>query len=331
MQSSGSKSFEVGTVETLPLADASRHREIPLKIFYPVAAGSFPLILFSHGSGGSKDSYDYLGQYWARHGYVSFHPTHHGSDTAVLKNEGLRAMMGSNDDPHQWVDRVRDMAFLLDSLDRIGLQVPAIAGKIDRERIAAAGHSFGAYTAILLAGASVVMPTGETVGFRDPRFRAFLTISPQGSGLNGLVPNSWMHIEAPVMSITGSEDKGRTGQSAEWRLEAYYNMPPGNKYLIVIQGAGHFGFSDRSLEGLGDAESSKGGRFGGMFRRGEGGAMARRMARMQIDPQSVHQYTQIASLAFWDAYLKDEAAAREHLASGEIFADNEHLVSLWAK
>src|SRR5581483_4684895 len=66
--------------------DAKRHRDVPVKIYYPKTGdGPFPVIVFSHGLGGSREGYEYLGNYWASHGYVSVHLQHLGSDDSVWK------------------------------------------------------------------------------------------------------------------------------------------------------------------------------------------------------------------------------------------------------
>src|SRR4051812_39599848 len=75
-------------VETLKLEwrDAKRQRDVPAKIYFPKdATGACPLIVFSHGLGGTRDGYEYLGRYWASHGYVSVHVQHLGSDDAVWR------------------------------------------------------------------------------------------------------------------------------------------------------------------------------------------------------------------------------------------------------
>jgi predicted dienelactone hydrolase len=46
--------------------------------------GPFPVIVFSHGLGGSREGYKYLGRHWASYGYVAVHVEHLGSDTAAF-------------------------------------------------------------------------------------------------------------------------------------------------------------------------------------------------------------------------------------------------------
>src|ERR1044071_3671029 len=82
---SAAPTYGVGTVENLVLRDASRNRDVPVKIYYPRSKDpqeKFPVIVFSHGAGGSKDGYAYLGETWAQAGYVCVHPEHFGSDKA---------------------------------------------------------------------------------------------------------------------------------------------------------------------------------------------------------------------------------------------------------
>ena len=67
--------------------DAKRDRNVPVKIYFPKdGPGPFPVVVFSHGLGGSRDGYEYLGRHWAGCGYVSVHVQHIGSDDSVWKD-----------------------------------------------------------------------------------------------------------------------------------------------------------------------------------------------------------------------------------------------------
>src|SRR5262245_11053317 len=72
-------SFTVRSVEKLVLHDASRNKDLELRITWPDAGGPFPTIVFSHGAFGSKDNYLTLTEYWASYGYVVLQPTHSDS------------------------------------------------------------------------------------------------------------------------------------------------------------------------------------------------------------------------------------------------------------
>ncbi|HVM33714.1 MAG TPA: alpha/beta fold hydrolase, partial [bacterium] len=175
-----------GVVDHLVLKDPARDRKVPLTVYYPVGQGHwiFPVIVFSHGAGGSKDGYAYLGSYWASHGYVVIHPTHFGSDGSLLKKHrplyNLRAIKKMVTLPSNFVDRPEDVTFVLDHLGQIEAMDPALTGLFDLKKIGVAGHSFGAYTTLAVAGAVVSLPGEKPQLFNDPRPIAFAALSPQG-------------------------------------------------------------------------------------------------------------------------------------------------------
>ena len=77
-------------VETLDLEwrDTKRQREVLAKIYFPKNATTpCPVLVFSHGLGGTRNNYEYLGQHWASHGYVVAHVQHHGSDDAAWRGQ----------------------------------------------------------------------------------------------------------------------------------------------------------------------------------------------------------------------------------------------------
>ncbi len=67
--------------------DTSRSREIPARLYWPteVSPGRVPLIVFSHGMGGSRNGYTYLAARWAAHGIASLHVQHIGSDASLWR------------------------------------------------------------------------------------------------------------------------------------------------------------------------------------------------------------------------------------------------------
>lgn len=75
-------------VETLDMTvfDRDRNRDIPIRIYLPASNAAQPLRLFSHGLGGSRKSYSYLGSHWAANGYLAVLLQHPGSDIAVWQN-----------------------------------------------------------------------------------------------------------------------------------------------------------------------------------------------------------------------------------------------------
>ena len=282
--------YEVSSVATLTLGDKTRGiAEFPVRITYPAPAKTrtdadkHPVIVFSHGMFGSKDNYQPLVTFWAAHGYVVFQPTHPDSRKLGLKTANAAA--------RAWKVRPRQVSFLLDSLDLIEKQVPALADRLDRERIGVGGHSFGAHTSQLIGGAVAYAPNARS--FRDKRCKAALLLSPQGKG-GVFRADSWKTLTLPALVLTGSLDTSPiTGQKPEWRLDPFRLAPPGDRYVVWIEGA-HHGF---------------GGISGSRWR----GAGPKNDDQVRVVQQ--------VSLAFFDAFLRDDAKARRWLATGAIGKD----------
>jgi len=99
--------------------DSARDRDVPVRIYYPATGnGPFPVIIFSHGLGGSRDGYEYLGRCWGSHGYVSVHVQHIGSDAAVWQDSifKMRAMRQAAADLANAVNRPKDVSFAIDQM-----------------------------------------------------------------------------------------------------------------------------------------------------------------------------------------------------------------------
>ena len=225
--------FEIGAVEKLVLHDTKRAKDLQLRVTYPRGGDRHPLIVWSHGAGGTKDNYQPIVTHWASHGYVVIQPTH--SDSRAL---GVTA--GDPTRFQDWQSRPADVSFVLDSLDGLEQQIPALAGRIDRAAIGVGGHSFGANTAQLIGGANAFPPPARVErSFADPRVAAVMLLSGQGVG-EMLRRESWQVFRRPLFVMSGSADgPTRTGQPAEWRKQPYELSPPGDKYLVWVDGLDH--------------------------------------------------------------------------------------------
>lgn len=281
-------SYPVGITD-LTLHDSSRNRDLPLRIYYPETREHlrFPLLIFSHGAGGSKNGYIYLGRYWAAHGYVVLLPTHLGSDASLLKKRrplyNLRVVRKMTKDKANLVNRPRDVSFLLDSLPLVEQGVPQLKGRLDPTRIGVGGHSFGAYTSVAVAGAMVYGALDKPAVFEDTRVEAFLALSPQGPGGWAFKDDSWETIHRPVFMVTGTQDKGfERNEPYQWRVKAFEGLRPGHKYLAVINGANHMDFSDTQFNG-------------------------------KVRDRRVQDWVEKATLLFWDAYVKGDRGVQQVL------------------
>jgi predicted dienelactone hydrolase len=238
--------------------DEERARDVPVKIWRPKTAGAAPVVIFSHGLGGTRDNYANHGLHWSSHGYVVVHLQHLGSDDGVWRGASrpMEALQRAATDVENLLARPRDVRFAIDELTRRaalenGPLAGPLVGRIDLERLAVAGHSFGAYTALCAAGRDLVLPGGGKVEVSDPRVKACIAMSPQGSARersNG----SWSDFACPVLHMTGTKDtspiRGDTGP-AERRIP-FDTIAKAEQYLLILEGAEHSAFDD-SFRGSG--------------------------------------------------------------------------------
>ena len=192
-------------------------------------------------------------------------------------------------------NRVLDVELVLDALD--GSLLP-LEGKIDKSKIGAMGHSSGAYITQLIGGA-VVSWDGKQESFRDPRIDAILMYSGQGSGQQGLTRASWQQLTTPMMAMTGSSDRGAFSQAPSWRREPFELSRGPGKYLLWYDRGHHGSFS---------------------------GKFARNRAT-----RAIFEHAQETTLAFFNAYLKDDGDALEFLNSSQPESLNSATVEYFWK
>jgi dienelactone hydrolase len=243
----------VDAFDTLDLdwADSKRQRQVPVRLYLPHSASAaqpVPLMVFSHGIGGSRRGYSYLGQHVAKNGVASLHLQHVGSDRALWFGN-VFSIVGRLQDAAQEseaIARVMDFRFALDSL-----LASDIAPRLDTRRIIAAGHSYGANTTLLASGARVPRP-GKTIDLHDTRVRAAVVISAppfygQADPTQILSP-----IAVPSLHVTATEDIIRIPgyySGADDRVAVFDATGGPRKWLAVYEGGSHSMFTDRSGTG----------------------------------------------------------------------------------
>ncbi|HEY5315638.1 MAG TPA: dienelactone hydrolase, partial [Pirellulales bacterium] len=268
----------------LTVVDASRSREIPVRVYLPDDKAPAPVVLFSHGLGGSRQGSAYLGEHWAARGYVVVYMQHAGSDEGVWKNvpplKRLAAMQKAAG-LDNFLLRVKDVPAVLDQLERWNkTDGHELAGRLDLNRVGMSGHSFGAITTQAVSGQTY--PLGGR--FTDRRIKAAVAMSPNAPR-QGDARQAFGSVAIPWMLLTGTYDTAAIGNATvESRLAVFPALPPGGKYELVLERAEHSAFSDRPLPG--DAQ-----------------------------PRNPNHHRVILALttAFWDAYLNDNQEAKSWL------------------
>lgn len=225
----------------LPVSE--RGVDLQVRVSAPPTGDALPIIIFSHGNGQSLYAYGPLANYWAAHGFIVIQPTHLDSRMIGLTPDDPRR-------PQLWRWREHDLVSILDDLDRIEAAVPAIKGRMDRERIAVVGHSWGGQTASMLLGATHPDPDdGSVVNIKDARIKAGVLLAVPGTGGANLTPFAaqnfpFMHpdfsgMTTPTLVVAGDHDKGAmTVRGPEWWREAY-DLSPAPKALFTAFGGEH--------------------------------------------------------------------------------------------
>lgn len=318
-------------------------REIPVRVYLPTSAAAavgprakagsgamFPVVVFSHGMGGSRDGYEYIGRHLASHGYLVIHPQHPGSDKDAILKAGKDKITGkatkdettpdakqtrppakrrsagmlaeitdqNTSDPANLENRPKDISFVLDQVSKHA----RLSKLADMTRVAVAGHSFGSYTTMAICGMVVDLPGRPDTSFRDERVKVGIAMSPQGVGVMGVNAGAWDRIPAPMLVATGTKDMGQGERAVEWRHEPFTRLSLADAYFLNITGANHMTFS--------------------------GGSVRDRFGSTKQEHLSMIRQT---CTAFLDAYLLGDAPAKKWLVDRSIEAASDHGCELTCK
>lgn len=228
--------------------DEARQRSVQAKLYLPLVAANnqpAPLVVFSHGIGGSREGYSYLGKNWAAQGYASLHVQHEGSDNRLWGGSPLELLgrLQEATAEKEALNRVYDLRFALDQV----LASSEIASRVDATRIVAAGHSYGANTVLLAAGAQVQRQSGA-VELRDARLKAAVIISAPPFHGESEPQRIVQPIAIPTLHITATGDDIRIPNylsNHTDRVSLYEQTGGPYKTLVVYRDGSHSMFTDR--------------------------------------------------------------------------------------
>jgi predicted dienelactone hydrolase len=274
--------FHAQTLD-LSVHDATRNRDIPVRIYLLANATPAPVVLFSHGLGGSRAGGEYLGEQWAARGYVAVFVQHPGSDEAVWKEaapEERMAALRKAASLENFLLRVRDIPVVLDQLEVWNKSGP-LSGRMDLTKVGMSGHSFGAVTTEAVSGETFSVSGTKLT---DPRIRAAVIFSPSVP-VSTTAEQAFGAVKIPWLLMTGTKDIAPIGPAdLNSRLAVYPALHGAPKYQVVLNNAEHSAFTDRALPG-------------------------------DREPRNPNRHRVILALstAFWDAYLQGNKDALEWL------------------
>ncbi len=222
----------------------------------PAVAGSFPLIVFSHGSGARNIQYKFLLEFLASHGYVVAAPNHVG-------NVGLLQFMPLGID--QTVERLFDVRFVI---DRLQIAFADGAHPLDRagdaNRVALMGHSYGGNIALALAGTTYSWDYIDELCQNDPVDPYICPVAREREALEPILPDSRVLAVVSIahdgtQSYFGPDGVGAAGLAVPTLLIAtdgdafcpydreavpFFARLTTTSYLLHFLGGSHVAFTD---------------------------------------------------------------------------------------
>ena len=269
---------------TFDVKDAKRDRIIPLRVYLPEVRQPAPVILFSHGLGGSRDNNPTLGTHWALRGYVVVFVQHPGSDESVWKGvtavqRGAALQQAAS--LENFLARANDIPAVIDALtDWNGMPVHPLGKRLELAHLGMSGHSFGANTTQAVSGQVFAHGRGT---FLEPRLDAAVMMSP-GPPAGEDPASAFAPIKIPCLLMTGTRDDSpiRAMRAAD-RLQVFPHLQQAAAWQVVFDQATHMDFGERDLLG-----------------------------RPHKNPR-YHRAILALTTAFWDATLRGDAAAKAWL------------------
>ncbi len=210
------QTFKVSLAEVDKLFWNEAHRNAPVR------QGRFPLVVFSHGNGGTRHQNTFWCDWLASHGYIIVSPDHTGNARwTIIDGKPIASQAGERLNSAK--DRPLDVCFLLDQMIRWDTGADArFAGRIDTDHAAITGMSFGSFTAHWAAD-------------REPRFKAVVAMSG--------APPFHTNLTVPSLRMLGTEDR-TLGVLGNGLIRSNHAAHTGPSFLLELKNGGHYSFTD---------------------------------------------------------------------------------------
>lgn len=252
--------------QTLTLKDRKRDRTIPVDIYSSQSRTPGPLVVISHGFGANRRFFSYLAHHLASHGMTVAAIEHPGSNSIAINNASQRMNLAELLPASEFIDRPKDVSFLLNELEKLNTQSGKLQGRLNTDKVTVIGHSLGGYTALALVGGEVnlrelqqfcqtSLSLGESPGdwlkcaaasltknqvdLQDQRVSRAIALNPLVGKLFG--NQGLTKIDKPVLILAGTEDALTPALSHQI---IPFNQIRSDKYLLTAIGATHLSITD---------------------------------------------------------------------------------------
>ncbi|QDZ39427.1 alpha/beta hydrolase [Euhalothece natronophila Z-M001] len=332
LESQGNVAFQT---ESLRLVDRERdfvrvgvrspsQREILAELYLPETSEPPPLIMISHGLGSDRHTYAYLAENLASYGFAVATIEHPGSNVRQLESL-MMGLEGEISPPEELVNRPLDIQFLLDYLEQ------NYSEDIDTNNVGVIGQSYGGYTSLAVAGATIDYPTvasrcdnqdkaavlnlslllqcqltrlpEEDYQFNDPRIQAVFAMNPFASKIFG--EEGMANIDVPTLILAGSEDTVTPALTEQIRPFTWLDVP--NQYLVLLKGGTHFSLIPPA----------------------EGDAIAIPTEAIGPDPEIAQGYVEALTTAFFKTHLAQKSEYQAYLSPNYFQQISQSLMPIF--
>jgi predicted dienelactone hydrolase len=243
------------------------------------------MVVFSHGSGGTRVGYVFFTEFLASHGFIVVAADHIGNSRyTIVNNQVVKA--GGPRSQASAKDRPKDVSFLIDAMTRMNNGADSrFAGRVDLDKIAAAGMSFGGSTT-------------ENVVEMERRVKAGIMLAPGGP------TGDRTNFTTPIFMMIGTED-ATLREQGNARNRTYYEVSKGPRYFVEIKDAGHYTFT--SVDQYNP-------NYGNGIGKGKRVNTAPDHDVTYLPPDQSHKIIDAYSLAFLSVYVRGQAGYKPFLA-----------------
>lgn len=315
--------YGVAPKQTWHLVDKSRDRRFYVDVYRPEQwkSGKTPVLVFSHGLASRPEDFDQVAKKMASYGFLVALPQHPGSDLiqaqALLDRTSRQGYY-----PTEFIDRPKDISYVIDELER--RNATEFGDRLELTKVGVAGHSFGGYGALAVAGAKIdwdfleseckigqgvpntalllqcdalTLPRSD-YDFRDPRVAAVLAANPVNSAIFGI---SGLHkVTVPVLLVGGSYDPATPFVLEQAR--SFPRLASRDKYLTLVEGQAHVDFSkiDANVQNVIDSMEA---------------------INLKLpDPNLLHSYGDAVMVPFLQLYVAGDESFRPLVENGAAHA-----------